>query len=411
MPRVAKVLGALEVRRLSRPGFHQVGGVAGLMLQITPTGEGRSWVLRTVVAGSRRAMGLGPYPEVTLAQARAKAAEMKEQIRQGRDPIAERRAARRALVAAKSMTFADAARAKHEAIRAEFSNPKHASQWWASVETYALPVLGQLDVADIEPAHVVQALQPIWTSKTETATRVRQRIAIVLDWAKVAGYRAGDNPAAWRGNLDQLLPAPTKISKVEHHAALPWREVPEFMQALRMRKGMSARALEFAILTAARSGEARGATWAEIDLGAGLWTVPAERMKGRKEHVVPLSGDALALLRALPRFAGSDLLFTAPRGGKLSDMSLSAVCRRMQVPAVPHGFRSSFKDWARSNTAYPDEVSELALAHVSSDATRAAYARADLLPLRARLLEDWAKFCREGLSAGAEVVQIGRARA
>ena len=256
---------------------------------------------------------------------------------------------------------------------------------------------------------MVAVLSPIWQTKTETATRVRQRIEAVLAWATVNGYREGPNPAAWEGNLQHALPKAAKVRRVQHHAALPWADVGEFMAALRQRDGTAARCLEFAILTAARSGEARLATWDEIDLKANIWTVPAGRMKAGKLHKVPLSDPAIALLRSLPRHAGNEYVFAAPRGGPLSDMSLSAVVRRMDVAAVPHGFRSTFKDWCRSSTAFADEVSELALAHVNSDATRAAYARDELLPQRKQLMQAWAKHCAT-IATKANVISIRGAR-
>jgi len=248
-------------------------------------------------------------------------------------------------------------------------------------------------VNQIELAHVVKVVEPIWTTKTETASRLRGRIESVLEWAKASGYRnGGENPAKWE-TLKHVLPTPSKVRKIKHYAALPWQEMGAFMADLRNREGMGARALEFAILTAARSGEVRGATWDEIDLRAKEWTVPAERMKAGKQHRVPLSEPAVKLLKALPRFEGSPYVFPAARGGMLSDMSISAVTRRMGLDVVPHGFRSSFKVWCRTSTAYPDEVSELALAHVNSDATRSAYARDELVPQRQKLMTDWAKYC------------------
>jgi integrase len=260
----------------------------------------------------------------------------------------------------------------------------------------------------VELAHVVKILEPIWLTKTETASRLRGRIETVLSWATTSGYRTGENPARWE-LLRHVLPTPSKVKKVDHHAALPWQEIGAFMVELHKRAGMGARALEFAILTAARSGEVRGATWDEIDTGAKLWTVPAERMKAGKAHRVPLSDPALKLLKGLPRMDGSAYVFPAVRGGPLSDMSISAVTRRMGVDVVPHGFRSTFKDWCRSSTSYPDEVSELALAHVNDDKTRAAYARDELLPKREKLMRDWAKYCATVPSKGA-VVPIGKAR-
>ena len=413
MPKKAKELSATEVRRLTKPGLHAVGGVAGLLLQVTPTGA-RSWILRTMVGNKRRDIGLGSFlpvskkenandnrpAEVTLAQAREKARELKEQIRQGIDPVEQRKAARDALIAAqaKALSFKEAATHCHKARAAEFRNAKHARDWMSSLERYAFPAFGSLPVADVDLPHVLKALQPIWETRTETATRVRQRIEAVLAWATVSKYRSGDNPARWSGNLEAVLPKPAKVSKVKHHRALAWQEIPGFMADLRKMEGMGARALEFAILTAARSGEVRLATWEEIDLDAKLWTIPGERMKAGKPHRVPLSAAAVTLLKELPRL--SEYVFTAPRGGVLSDMSISAVTRRMKVDAVPHGFRSSFKDWARSRTSYADEVSELALAHVNSDATRAAYARDELLPQRSRLMVDWAGFLNEPTTTG-----------
>lgn len=420
MPKRVPELTAIQVRRLTRPGFHAVGGVAGLLLQVKPstTGEGvgpRSWVLRTTVGDKRRAFGLGAYPEVSLASARDKASRLKERIRDGVDPVEERKAAQRALRAAqaKALTFDEAARRCHAARATEFRNEKHRRDWISSLERHASPVLGTLSVAEIDMPHVLAVLEPIWKTRTETATRVRQRIETVLTWATVSGYRSGTNSARWEGNLKEVLPNPSKITKVRHHRAIPWQEIGTFMANLRDRDGMSARALEFAILTAARSGEVRLATWDEMDLEGGVWMVPAERIKAGRTHRVPLSQDAVALLSALPRYEGSPYVFPAQRGGALSDMSLSAVCRRMGVDATPHGFRSTFKDWARNRTRYADEVSELALAHVNSDATRAAYARDELIGKRRRLMAEWASYCNtiEKGEESADVLPMGTASA
>lgn len=407
MPKKARELSALEVKRLSIPGLHAVGGVAGLHLQIQPTG-GRSWILRTTVGARRVDMGLGGFPDVPLVAARERAREARVLVRQGIDPVQQKREARSALMvaSAKALTFDEAARRFMESKTKEFANPKHAAQWKTTLETYASPIIGRLPVDRIELAHVVQVLQPIWEKKTETASRVRGRIESVLAWATVSGFRSGDNPAKWKGGLDVVLPKPSKIRKVTHHAALPWQSVPGFMVELRKQDGMGARALEFAILTAARSGEVRGATWAEIDLDAKLWTVAAVRMKAKKPHRVPLHGDVLKLLAALPRLGDSEFVFPSARGGALSDMTLSGVLRRMNVGAVPHGFRSSFKDWARSTTRFPDEVSELALAHVSTDATRAAYARDELLPQRAKLMTAWCQFVNTKPDEGSNVLPM-----
>lgn len=421
MPKKARELSALEVKRLTAPGLHAVGGVTGLFLSVSNTGA-RSWIFRYATpevryskAGNpfyaRRDVGIGGFPDVPLAQAREKAREMREKIRQGIDPVEERKQARAALLAAqtRSITFEQAARRCHAAKESEFRNAKHRKDWISALERHAFPAIGKMPVTDVDLPHVLKVLEPIWHDRTETATRVRQRLEAVLSWAKVSGHRAGDNPAKWAENLDQVLPAPNKIRKTRHFRALPWQEVPAFMEALRQREGMAALALEFAILTAARSGEVRGAQWDEINQDAAIWTVPADRIKAGKQHRVPLSDDALAVLERTPRMEGSDYVFPAPRGGALSDMTLAAVLKRMKVDATVHGFRSSFKDWARSRTSYPDEVSELQLAHVNSDATRAAYARDELLPQRVKLMRDWARFCREVMPQG-DVVGIGEAQ-
>lgn len=410
MPKKARELSALEVKRLSSPGLHAVGGVAGLHLQIQPSG-GRSWILRTTVGARRVDMGLGGFPDVPLVAARDRAREARDLIAQGIDPVQQKRETRAALMAAsaKVLTFDECAGRFMASKTKEFANPKHAAQWKSTLETYASPIIGKLPVDRIELAHVVQVLTPIWDSKTETASRVRGRIESVLSWATVSGFRSGENPARWKGGLDMVLPKPSKIRKVAHHTALPWQNVPGFMIELRKQEGMGARALEFAILTAARSGEVRGATWNEIDLQAKLWTIPAERMKAKKAHRVPLSAAAVKLLAALPHLDGSDHVFSSSRGGPLSDMTLSKVLKSMGVDAVPHGFRSSFKDWARSTTRFPDEVSELALAHVSTDATRAAYARDELLPQRAKLMAAWCQFINTKPTEGHNVLTIGRA--
>lgn len=399
MSRKATELGALAVSRLREPGLHAVGGVSGLYLQVTPSGA-RTWILRATIGGKRRDMGLGGFPDVTLATAREKAREARAKIEQGIDPILERERALSLLKAeqAKSMTFEAACRALIDAKSDEWRNAKHRAQWSSSLETYAYPVIGKLQVGDVGQAHVLSVLQPIWKDKTETANRLRGRIEQVLDWAKVRGFREGENPARWRGHLDKLLPAPAKIARVVHHKALPIDAMPGFMAALRQRKGIAPRALEFLVLTAARSGEVRGATWQEIDMDAAVWTVPAERMKAGKEHRVPLSPQALALLAGLPRVHGIELVFPAPRGGLLSDMALTALMRRMELDAVPHGMRSTFRDWAAERTNYPREVAEMALAHTIGSAVEAAYRRGDLFTKRAEMMAEWSKFL-EGMKS------------
>jgi len=407
MPKKAKELSAVEVKRLSKQGRHPVGGVAGLLMQVTPTGA-KSWVMRVVVGTRRRDLGLGGYPDVPLASAREKAREARDLIALGVSPTEQKKAAKAALMAgeAKSVTFDECARRFLVSKTKEFANPKHAAQWRTTLETYASPLIGKLPVDRIELAHVVQVLEPIWSNKTETASRVRGRIESVLSWATVSGFRTGENPARWKGGLDIVLPKPNKIAKVKHHTSQPWQTMPEFMPGLREQAGMGAKALEFAILTAARSGEVRGATWDEINLKAKLWIIPAGRMKSKKAHSVPLNDNAVKLLNALPRLDGVNHAFPSARGGALSDATLGKVLRTMGLDAVPHGFRSSFKDWARACTRFPDELSELALAHVSTDATRAAYARDELLPQRTKLMEAWGKFVNTPAVKGDNVLPI-----
>lgn len=395
MPKIAKPLSAIEISRLKAPGHVPVGGVPGLALQITPTGS-RSWTLRAKIGSKRCDLGLGAYPGVSLAQARQQAAAMREQIAAGGDPLRSRREAKELLRAeqAAKLTFRQAAELFIERKAPEWSNPKSAGQWHSTLETYVYPVLGDMDVRHIDQHHVEAALLPIWATKTETASRVRGRVESVLAWCIAGGHRKGENPARWRGLLDKRFSAPSKTKKAEHHPAIPIDEAHDFWTALRQRDGFAARGLEFALLTAARSGEVRGATWAEIDMERAVWTIPAERMKARREHRVPLSTSALSLLRKLPRVEGMDLLFPG-RCGPLSDMSLSAVMRRMELEAVPHGLRSTFRDWAGERTPYPRDLCEQALAHVIKDKAEAAYRRGDSLEKRRAMMEAWAKFLRK----------------
>ena len=394
MPKKAIELSALEVNRLAEPGLHFVGGVAGLILHVSET-KARSWILRATVGGKRRDIGLGGFPDVTLAGAKEAARITRENIKNGIDPVEERRAKRSALAAAiaSAMTFSEASSKYIDAHEAGWKNSKHAAQWRSTLQTYAYPVIGNIAVSTIETAHVMRVLEPIWTTKTETASRLRGRIESVLAWATVRGFRKGDNPARWRGHLEKLLPMPSKVAKVEHHAALPYNEIGNFIVKLRNLDGMGARALEFAILTAARSNEVRGATWAEIDLGAGIWTIPASRMKAEKEHRIPLSDTAIKLLKQVQKMGGAELVFPSAKGVKLSDMTMTAVLRRMGVDVTAHGFRSTFRDWAGETTAYQREVIEHALAHQLKDKAEAAYARGSLFDKRRRLMADWAKYC------------------
>lgn len=416
MPRMAEELSAIQVRRLAAPGLHAVGGVTGLYLQVKPSGA-RSWILRYATGAvrtsstgkpftARRDIGIGGYPDVPLTQARERARELREQIRQGVDPVAERQTARARLKAAQQrISFEDATRSFLKFKLREFRNAKHAKQWRATLETYAWPIIGALPVEDIELHHIVTILEPHWLTRTETMKRLRGRIEAVLSWATVAGHRAGDNPARWRGNLDAVLPKPGKVSIVAHHKALPIDQVPIFHAALSRREGVAARALQFLMLTATRSGEVRFAAWSEIDRDTKVWTIPASRMKAGREHRVPLSDAAIELLLALPRFEGTDLVFTTDGQRPLSDMSLSAVMRRMGLSAVPHGIRSTFRDWVEERTAYPHAVAEQALAHTIGNAVERAYRRGDLLAKRSRLMADWATFCTTPGPAG-DVVAI-----
>lgn len=393
MARKAKELSALVVGRLTAPGHHAVGGVTGLYLYVNDSGA-KSWVLRFVIGTKRRHMGLGSFADISLAQAREKARAARADISDGIDPIAQRirqietiRAQHAAL-----KTFKQATEGYLDAHSDSWKNQKHRAQWKSTLQTYAYPVLGDLSVGDVAQTHVLKVLEPIWKTKNETASRVRGRIETVLDWATVRRYRSGDNPARWKGHLDKLLPAPSKVKKVEHHKALPIKDMPRFMEQLRKHEGVSARALEFTILCASRSGEVRGAVWSEIDLDSKVWIIPAERMKGKREHRVPLTETAIALLKNLPCVDESTLVFASPRGGQLSDMALTAVIRRMKVDAVPHGFRSTFRDWAGECTNYPREIAEQALAHALESKVEAAYRRGDALEKRRTMMNDWCKF-------------------
>lgn len=408
MPRISAEKSAIAVKRLTGPGLHMVGGVPGLGLQISPTG-GRSWVLRATVGARRRDIGLGGYPEVGLSDAREKARAMRERIRNGEDPVLERAKRRSALLAASTsaLTFDQCAAKYMAAHRAGWRNDKHAGQWSATLSTYVSPICGRLLVSDLTMAHVLQVLeQPVeyvselgvvgtgkfWEIKTETATRVRGRLEKILDWAKGRGLRTGDNPAAWRGNLDAQLAKPSRVKKVEHFPAVPIAELPEFMLQLRSQMGVAARALELAILCASRSGEVRFAVWAELDLDNGLWVIPPERMKAGREHRVPLSRQAVDLLKSMPVFHDQPLVFPGTKGGPLSDMSITAVMRRLKRQEVPHGFRSTFRDWVAETTTYPRDMAEMALAHTISNAVEASYRRGDMLEKRRQMMQDWADF-------------------
>ena len=393
MPRRAK--------GLQCPGRYGDGG--GLYLSVK-SAEARSWVFRYVRAGKMREMGLGPASgraAISLADARRKARTLHDIHREGRDPLEERKAGRalQAAEAAKAVTFAEAADRFITAHRAGWRNAKHASQWSATLVAYAYPVIGSLPVNQIDTGLVLKVLEPIWNGKPETASRLRGRIESVLDWAKARGHRQGENPAVWKGHLKNLLPARSKVRRVKHHAALPYAEIGSFVADLHEQDGTAARALEFLILTAARTGEVIGARWLEIDLSERLWIIPGERTKTGKEHRVPLSTRAFDILDQLPH--DGDRVF------ELSNMAFLMLLRRMgRSDITAHGFRSSFRDWCAERTNFPSEVAEMALGHAVGDKVEAAYRRGDLFEKRRQLMDAWAAFCAQPPSKGERVVSI-----
>ena len=384
----------------------------GLYLQVTKPGV-RSWVYRYMLNGAPRHMGLGPLDAVTLADARVKALDARRLRLAGVDPINARKdaLAEARLETARSITFKDAAERYMEAHKAGWRNAKHRDQWRTTLETYAYPVFGELPVQGVDVALVMRVLEPIWGTKTETASRVRGRIESVLDWAAARGYRLGENPARWRGHLQNLLPRRAKVQKVEHHPALPYGEVGTFMVGLRRQEGTAASALEFLILTACRTGEVTGARWGEFNIGEVSWTVPAERVKSGREYRVPLSPPSLAVINAMQTVRtterGDGFVFPGrKRDWPLSNTALMAVVKRLgRRDITVHGFRSTFRDWAAERTNYPREVAEMALGHAVGDKVEAAYRRSDLFEKRRRLMDEWARFCHSGAKAG-EVVAI-----
>jgi len=413
LARTLEKLSALKVGRLNKLGLYNDGG--GLYLRVTPEGT-KNWVFRYMLAGRPRWMGLGPLHTIGLSEARIRASEYRKQRLDGVDPIESRKAARQQsrLEAARAITFKDCAAKFIEDRKAGWHNAKHAEQWRATLATYAEPELGSLSVQSIDAALVMRVLRPIWDKKPETASRLRGRIEAVLDWAKVHGYRAGDNPARWRGHLDKLLPARARVRKINHHAALPYAEISAFMKTLASQEGVAARALEFAILTAARTGEALGAQWREIDLGAKVWTISADRMKAGKEHRVPLGPRAIEIVESMKKSASkdaqpTDFVFPGQRRGKpLSNMAFLMLLRRMERhDLTAHGFRSTFRDWAAERTSYPNEVCEAALAHTIGNKVEAAYRRGDLFDRRRRLMNDWEASCRQ-IEPPSKVVSIRR---
>ena len=394
-------LSVLKLKSFTKPGWYGDGG--GLYLHVEP--GSRAWVFRYKREGKGHWMGLGPERDVTLAEAREAASVARRQLRQGIDPLDQKRAAKtKPAEDAPAKPFETVVDAYIAAHKAGWRNEKHGKQWRATLEAYALPLFGQKPVDGITVDDVLEALTPIWEAKPETASRVRGRIENALDYAKTRGWRAGENPARWKGHLDHLLPARAKIARVEHHAALPWADLPGVMAKLADAGGTSAFCLRFTVLTAARSGEARGARWNEIDLTARVWTVPPDRMKAAQEHRVPLSAAALAILQTVAPLERQDDGFVFPGGRQdkpLSDVAVSKTLAAVANAVTVHGMRSTFRDWVAENTNYPREVAEAALAHTNRDKVEAAYRRSDLFEQRVRLMRDWAEYCTAQTTATA----------
>ena len=393
------------------PGMTNDGN--GLYLKIGQS-KGASWIFRYRVAGKLRDMGLGAYPDVTLATARSLAQDARRVVKSGNDPITRREDERGKKEAdrlaaeqekARAINFRDVAIAYIDAHRSGWKNVKHGQQWLNTLSTYAFPYIGNMRTDAITTEHVLSILTPIWQNKTETASRVRNRIELVLDAAKARGLRSGENPARWRGHLDKLLPKRSKLQSVKHHAALPYSELPAFMALLSREEGLGALALRFTILTACRTSEVIGAKWDEVDLNAGIWTIPAERMKAGKEHRIPLCDTTISLLAALPRIDGSPYLFPGQRKNKSSsNMIMTMALRRMgRGDLTVHGFRSTFRDWAAEQTNYSREVCELSLAHKIANGAEAAYWRSDIFDKRSRLMSDWAQYAT---GQSAEIIRL-----
>lgn len=436
MPRVIKEMSDSKLRALTNDGATRkliaVGGVTGLCIRVSPKGENgdypKSWVLRTSTPWGRRDYGLGSYPDVPLAKAREKARAKKEQIEAGIDPVAEKRQTNQDAVDQKKreVTFGEAVR-RYLPIRfAELRSQRSKKQWESTLLTYAIPVLGNMVVGEIKTEHVLKVLQPIWISKTETADRLRNRIKLILDWAKSSGLREGDNPAAWDGNLKDLLPAPSKVKKVVKQPSLQIEDLPRWITGLRTQDGTAKVALEFALLTAVRSQEVRGANWVEIDWAKKIWEIPAARMKMKKSHRVPLTEHMLALLeqvRTADDLPPDGLIFSAPRGGEMSDNTLRKAMQRLHEkdqkdggpgfidkysrrPAVPHGLRASFRTWIAEETKFPSTLAEAALAHNVGDDTERSYNRGDLLERRREMMDVWCRFVNDQHVKGGRVVRF-----
>jgi integrase len=416
--RKSKTLTAAKVSGNLEQGKYHDGGGSGLFLRVEKNGS-RRWLQRTTINGNRREIGLGSPPNVSLADARELASQNKRLVREGLNPLAEKRNSKKAL------TFAEAVDMFLDVKLDEFRNEKHKNQWRSTLATYAKPTLGKLSVSEILVLDILQVLKPIWSSKTETASRLRGRIETVLSWATVSGHREGDNPARWRGNLSELLPNPNKVANKKKYPAMQLRDVQSWWLELIQREAMGAKALQFIMLNASRSGEVRGMTWDELDIGpekanceahpndfatSAAWIIPAQRMKAKKEHRVALTSEAVALLRSLPRNKNCPLVFPSAKGKQLSDMTISATMRRMHAedikrdgkgymdpqikrPAVPHGLRSTFRDWA-AERGYDRDMAEIQLSHAVGSATERSYRRTDMIERRRSMMEAWGCFLR-----------------
>lgn len=393
MARTRNRLSAIKVSGCKDPGYYADGG--NLYLKVGPTGA-KSWIFRFTREKRTRDAGLGAYPTISLVRARERADNCRRLVSAGIDPI-EAREEERKNKAPPTLSFRACAEAYLANQEAGWRNPKHRDQWHSTLKTYVYPLLGSLPVDTVTTDHVLQVLEPIWSKKPETASRVRGRIEAVLNSAKARGLRSGENPAQWRGHLDHLLPAKGKVRRVKHHAAMPYKQVPAFMKALRENSSISARCLEFTILTCARTSEALGAQWSEIDFDQKLWTVPADRMKAGKIHRVPLSSRAIAILKEMKAVKRNEFIFASWKPGRpLSQMTLAMIVRRMGHTVTVHGFRSSFRDWASEETTFSREAAEMALAHTIPDAVEAAYRRGELLRQRRKLMSTWEAFLSNG---------------
>jgi integrase len=409
MPRELNRLTAVAIRNSkpheggTGPKLHADGG--GLYLQVMPS-LSKSWLFRYAFQGKAKAMGLGPLHEVSLAEAREEASRLRKVLKDGLDPQIERLKKAAKQRDSQRRTFKACAEEFMRKIEGELRNEKHRAQWKTSLERYAYPIIGELPVNDID-VHMIRKIltqDNVWSEKTETISRVRGRIERVLGWATVLGYRSGENPARWRSFLSEVLPSKKAVQKVRHHPAVPYQELPDFFVQLRAQAHSAPRAaLEFLTLTAARTGEVIGATWAEIDEQAKIWTIPASRMKAGRIHRVPLSSAALEALQSIKKYAEKGFIFRGMKLGKhISNMSMLQLMRRMKAEAVPHGMRSCFRDYIAEKTSYPRELAEAALAHVLESKTEAAYQRGDLLERRRVMMDEWAAHCLSKVVASSD---------